>query len=65
MWQSKLVELVNGPYNLYGGKKALAEALGISGRFLRQLLKRRQQPSYELGLRIDKLHSKQCSAGGE
>ena len=56
MWQKELKALANGPYKLYGGKKILAEALEIKPRFLRQLLKRRQQPGYKLGKRITALY---------
>ena len=60
IWREQLRDLVEGPYDLYGGKKALAKTLHITEGHLRQFRKGRRRPSYEVAKRIEKLHKKQC-----
>jgi len=53
-WKTELNELTTQMYAPRGGRKALAEVLGITPKFLRQILKGRQKPGYELVQRIHK-----------
>ena len=51
-WRSELEDLTTQMYAPRGGRKALAEALHITPKFLRQILKGRRVPGYKVIKRI-------------